>query len=406
MRKIISVLYLDNTFTFGGAINSLLYLLRALDKKKVEPILVTGQPEIFLKKYFDFIKWYYFKIKVPWIHNKIYKKILEIPIFSEGIGKKIVDRFRFLYWLIVVTLPETFYYCYIGKKHKIQIVHLNNILGSQVAGILAAKFLGVPCVAHLRDFEKVNTISSFLAKKIDFHIAISKAIRDNLLNLKVHESNITIISDAIDLNDFNDTHSYEYLRKEFGINDEEKIFGIFGRIINWKGIKEFVHAAALIIQSVPNTKALIVGDCSDGDQKYLDEVRALITHYGLEQKIILTGYRGDVPALMGLMNLVVHASIKSEPFGMVLIEAMAMGKPVVAAKMGGPLDIVEDGKTGFLVEPGNIDDLANAIRSILNENNLAEFMGQNGKDRVVELFTKERYAKQVEKIYFNLLKDI
>ncbi len=337
------------------------------------------------------------------MHNQIYKKIIKYKFFSSGFGLKGINRVRFLYWLLFVTLPEAIRYYQIGRKYKVRLVHLNNIMGSQLAGILAAKFLNVPCVGHLRNFEEVDGVTKFYAKLIGVHIAISGAIRENLLHLAVPEKKIFLIHDAIDLDDFNSTIQCEYLRKEFNLNNEEKLFGVFGRIIEWKGIKEFVHAAAIIIQSTPNAKALIVGDSSDGDNKYFSEVKKLISHYGLEQRIILTGYRKDVPAIMGLMDVVIHASITPEPFGMVIIEGMAMGKPVVATKVGGPLDIVVDGQTGFLVEPGDLNDLAYAIRRILSENNLATVMGKNGKERVATLFTKERYARQIEEVYTNTL---
>ncbi len=397
------VLYLDNTFTFGGAINSLLYLLRALVKSNFRPILVTAQPKAFLQDKFNFIEWYHIPLRLPWIHNQIYKKIVHFKPFRSGPPHVFISRIRFLYWAIFITLPEAFRYYIIGKKHKVRIVHLNNILGSQLAGILAAKFLGVPCVAHLRAFEEVSRATKYHAKLIDHHIAISEAIRQNILELDVPEAKITTIFDAIDLVDFNIAISCDYLKAEFNLTKTKSTFGIFGRIIDWKGIKEFVHAAALVIQSLPNNKALIVGDCSDGDNNYLTEVKELISQYGLEQDIILTGYRKDVPAIMGLMDVVVHASITPEPFGMVLIEGMAMGKPVVATKIGGPLDIVIDGQTGFLVKPSDVNEMAEAIHRLLCDKNLATVMGKNGKDRVATLFTKERYAIQVEEVYTNVL---
>jgi glycosyltransferase involved in cell wall biosynthesis len=154
---------------------------------------------------------------------------------------------------------------------------------------------------------------------------------------------------------------------------------------------------------LPKAKGFIVGDFSDGDKAYIKEVRELITHYGLDNHIILTGYRKDVPAIMQLMDVIVHASIKPEPFGMVLIEGMAMGKPIVATKMAGPLDIVTDGQTGILVEPGDIKNMATAVLRILAEKPLAKTMGRDGRDRVTALFTKERYARQVEKVYMHEL---
>ncbi len=400
-----NILYLDNSFTFGGAINSLLYLLRALDKSRFTPVLVTAQSEDFLRQNFDFLEWEHVNIKLPWVHNRIYKRITRSKFFSSSFSLQYVRRIRFLYWILFITLPEAAHYYRIGRQYKVQLVHLNNMFGGQLAGIIAAKLLSVPCVAHSRDFEKEGSLPKLYAKLIDSHIAISSDIKKNLLRLLIPEEKIFLIHDAIDFDDFNSTHSCEYLQKEFDLDKEKKLFGIFGRIIDWKGIKEFVHAAAIVIQSVPNTKAFIVGDCSDGNNNYFQGVKDLITSYGLEQSIILTGYRKDVPKFMGLMDVVVHASIKPEPFGMVLIEAMAMGKPVVATKMGGPLDIVEDGKTGFLVNGGSTEQMAESIIQLLTNKNLANSMGEKGKQRAKKKFSKEKYARQVEQVYATILRN-
>jgi glycosyltransferase involved in cell wall biosynthesis len=397
------ILYLDNTGTFGGAINSLLYLLRGLDKSRFTPVLVTAQPEEFLRRNFDFMQWKRVRIKRSWVDNHIYKKITGLSLFSSGLALKCVNRFRFFYWLLFVTLPEAVRYWKIGRKNKVRLVHLNNIMGSQLAGIIAAKLLDVPCVGHLRDFEEVDRVTKLYARWIDVHVAISGAIKENLLRLDVPNERIVVIYDAIDLQDFDDTISNDHLKQEFCVNDTERLFGIFGRIVDWKGIIEFVHAAAVVIQATPNTKAFIVGGCSDGDSNYLKVVKELIAEYDLEKKIILTGYRTDVPDLMQLMDVIVHASITPEPFGMVLIEAMAMSKPVVATKMGGPLDIMLDGQTGFLVAPGDTAQMADAIERLFADNALASDMGKNGKKRVIDMFTKERYAQQVEEVYTKLL---
>jgi 3-keto-L-gulonate-6-phosphate decarboxylase len=98
-------------------------------------------------------------------------------------------------------------------------------MGSQLAGILAAKFLKVPCVAHLRDFEEVDKVTKLYAKLINSHIAISEAIKDNLSRLAVQEDNIVIIHDAIDIDDFDKKISCEYLRKEFNLGDRKNCSG-------------------------------------------------------------------------------------------------------------------------------------------------------------------------------------
>ena len=402
-KKRVPILFLDNTFTFGGAINSLLYLLRAIDKNTYEPILITGQPDTFLKDKFRFIQYYRVNIKLPWIHNYTFKKITNLRLFSSGLFYSAAKKIRHIFWLFFITFPEAFHYYKIGKKHNVRIVHLNNILGSQLAGILASKMLRVPCVAHLRHFEIPDSITRLYAKLIDEHIAISNAIKENLLELNVPNEKITVIFDAIDLDEFNKSISFEYLKKEFHISDKNKLFGIFGRIISWKGIKEFISAAEIVFKLVPESSAFIVGDRSDGESLYYQEVLDLISKKKLNDKIILTGFRTDISALMKIMNVVVHASTEPEPFGLVLIEAMAMAKPVISTNIGGPIDIVDDGKTGLLIDSMDFQTMAQAIAFLLKERKTSEMMGRKGFKKVNDLFTKERYAKQIQKLYGRIL---
>lgn len=394
-----AILYLDNTFTFGGAINSLCYLIKALDKEKFDPVLVTGQPVEYLEANFAGTKWYHYVPKLPWINNRFYKKIAALPPFRIGTLSKVLNLARFFYWLLFVTLPEAFRYYRIGKKHRIALIHLNNIIGSQFAGIIAAKLLGIPCVAHLRDFEEIHPITRFYARLVDHHVAISGAIEENLLRLGVPGERVSVVHDALDLEEFNTSVACEYLFEEFGVTPAQPRYGIFGRIVDWKGIREFLLAARTIADQVPEALGFVVGGPSDGDEAFYREMLDLAGQLGLRGKVVFTGYRKDIPALMKFMDVVVHASNSPEPFGMVVIEGMAMGKPVVATRAGGPLDIVEDGKTGFLVPVGESEPLAGAVIRLLLEPGLRDGMGRAGRERVEGMFDNKLYAERVQAIY-------
>jgi glycosyltransferase involved in cell wall biosynthesis len=395
------VLYLDNTFTFGGAINSLACLLKALDRDRFAPILVTGQPRDFLESHFPETICHSVALLLPWVHNQTYRRLADWPIFRPRPLRRLLKLSRFLYWQLFVTTPEAWRYYRLGRRHRVRLVHLNNILGSQLAGILAAKLLRVPCVAHLRDFEEVDSITRLYARLIDHHVAISSAIRQNLLELGVPAEKISIVHDAVDPRSFARGENTGF-HEEFGLTPGRPSFGIFGRIVPWKGIDEFVQAAKVVFDRVPEAVAFIVGHVSDGDQQYLQEVRQRVAQLGLEGRVIFTGYRPDVPYLMSSMDVVVHASTRPEPFGMVVIEGMLMGKPVVATKGGGPLDIVIDGQTGFLVGPADTQAMAEKIVSLLTRPELRESMGEKGRARIVEHFSSERHAAKIAAIYERL----
>ena len=102
---------------------------------------------------------------------------------------------------------------------------------------------------------------------------------------------------------------------------------------------------------------------------------------------------------MKLMDVIVHSSITPEPFGMVVIEGMAMGKPVVATRGGGPIDIVIDGETGFLVKMGDSKEMAEKLITLLKDEKLSSEMGKKGRARVESIFSKERYARQAQRVY-------
>lgn len=401
MKKPVPILILDNTFAFGGAAKSLCYLLRALDREQFEPILVTGQPTDFLAEHFD-CTWYHYVPKLPWVNSLVYRRIAAISVFRFRLLRKLLNILRFLYWVVFVTLPDSFRYTRLGRKHRAGLVHLNNILGTQLAGILAAKFLRVPCVAHLRDFEEVHPITRFYARLIDHHVAISGAVRDNLRQLGVPDERITVVHDALDLEDFQLAANAGSLAEEFGLAPGQPAFGIFGRVVEWKGIREFIMAVREVVEEIPEARAFVVGGHSDGDEDFFCAMQQLAADLGVAGKVVFTGYRKDVPALMDLMNVIVHASTRPEPFGMVIIEGMAMKKPVVATRGGGALDIVVDGETGLLVEMGDAQALGHAISTLLRQHDLRRMMGLAGLERVSQQFTSRRYASQMAMIYKHL----
>lgn len=401
MKNPVPFLILDNSLAFGGSTQSLCYLLRALDREQFEPILVAGQTSEFLAEHFD-CTCYHRAPGFCWQNNLVYRKTVALPVFRFWFLRKVLNLLCFLCWVAFVTIPEAVQYFRLGRKHRVALVHLNNMFGCQLAGILAAKLLRVPCVAHLRDFEAVDSFTRFYAGQIDHHVAISDAIRDNLRQLGVPDERITVVSDALDLADFQPAAEVGYLAEEFGLAPGQPTFGIFGRVVEWKGIREFILAAREVLYDIPEARGFIVGGPSDGDENFFLAMQQLVTDLGLNGRVVFTGYRKDVSALMGLMSVVVHASVRPEPFGMVIIEGMAMEKPVVATRGGGALDIVIDKETGLLAEMGDVKALGYAISTLLGRHDLRRTMGLAGRARVVQQFTSSRYASQMATIYQSL----
>jgi len=130
-----------------------------------------------------------------------------------------------------------------------------------------------------------------------------------------------------------------------------------------------------------------------------------IHSYGLDNDIIVTGFRTDVANLLNAMDVFIHASIRPEPWGLVVLEAMAMGKAIIASNDGGPVEMIVDGESGFLVEPGNPEHLAAKLNILLGDPSLRRSMGQNALLRMEEKFSKIDILF-IENLYANLLKCI
>jgi glycosyltransferase involved in cell wall biosynthesis len=142
---------------------------------------------------------------------------------------------------------------------------------------------------------------------------------------------------------------------------------------------------------------------ADCGEAYAEGLRARIHDLGLSQSVLLTGERSDVAACLDAMDVAIHASIKPEPFGRVMIEAMALGRPLIAPREGGPLAIVDDGVTGLLVEPRDADALAVAIETLVADGDRRQAMGVAARRRVDEVFDLRHHVHAIEAIFDEIL---
>jgi glycosyltransferase involved in cell wall biosynthesis len=143
----------------------------------------------------------------------------------------------------------------------------------------------------------------------------------------------------------------------------------------------------------------VVGAALFGEEDYTRHLHVLTGELGLEDAVEFTGFRTDVPQLVESMDILVHASILPEPFGQVVIEGMAAGKPVIATDGGGVTEIMVHGVTGLLVKMGDEKEMADAILQLLNDPALAQRMGEAGSRRVIDHFTIQRTADRVQSVY-------
>jgi glycosyltransferase involved in cell wall biosynthesis len=291
------------------------------------------------------------------------------------------------------------------RENEIDLVHVNSGLRHGKPGIIAAWLTKTPCVCHVRMFHKLNLFDKVFTPFIDAFVYISNAIAKDYIAQGVPPLKGTVVHNGVDLGEFTPIHDAAQVRSEFGWTTHERLVGVIGRLDCWKGHEYFLEAVAEIAQEILSLRGLIVGEPENTplNREYYQKLQSLTKSLCLEDKVIFTGFRGDVPRLMSALDVVVLSSSLPEPFGRVVIEGMAAGKPVVATAAGGVLDIIEDGVNGLLVPCKDAKAMAQAIFWLLSNQEQAEQIGRAARQRVAEKFTVPHYVAAVQSVYDTLM---
>ena len=239
-------------------------------------------------------------------------------------------------------------------------------------------------------------------KWTDVLIANSRSVAASYAKHISKNQRVEVIYNGVDLDQFRPGGASNS-KSRFKIRDKEFVIGQIGRINPKKGQDIFIKALAYVAQTRPFVRALIIGDTNiDHGQCFQEELEQLVVEQGLRNKITFTGFVEDIADLYRALDLVVIAS-QEEGFNRTLIEAMAVAKPVVATDSGGPLEIIQEGKTGFLVPCRNPEALAKKILRLIDDPKLASELGVNGRQRVEKHFSIEKNVKAIEGVYSSLV---
>ena len=202
----------------------------------------------------------------------------------------------------------------------------------------------------------------------------------------VDPAKIEVIGSAVDLEKFKPPRNRAKFRREIGLGDNTPLIGNVGMIRPDKGQLVLVEAAPLVLQKRPDARFVIVGQ-GTGILKRGINVRNAIDRAGLADKIIMAGYRWDTPNVYAACDMIVIASLRTEASPIVLREAFASGRPVIATKVGDIPEILRDRENGLLIEPGDTQALANAIMEFITDPNLAAYCAANGLRYATEHFS-------------------
>ena len=228
----------------------------------------------------------------------------------------------------------------------------------------------------------------------------SKAIgRHMIKDFKIPQANIRVIPRSVDLRKFK-------LSTKENLKKSRCTISIIGRITPLKGHVYFLRAMADVIRSVPYAKIWIIGSPPLGKESYLRELHVLIRRLGLTDYVEFLGNQRDIPKLLQEIDVLVMSTTTQEAFGRVILEAQAAEVPVVATRVGGVVDIIDDGQTGLLVPPKDTRSMAQAVVRILNDPGLVKRITSQALKKLKSNFTLEHMASQTIKVYEEALSSL
>lgn len=281
-----------------------------------------------------------------------------------------------------------------------------HLIDADLIGFFASRLARIPLLITIhsypfpverRHFYRYRLIS-FFSKRI---LCVSNTVKKHLISpVGINGGKIEVVYNGIDLKRFSiesDKENRERLRKSFGIRPTAKIIGNVSRLIEDKGHEYLLMTIPEILKIHPDIKVLIVGD---GELKtaLIEQCKKLnISNY-----VIFAGARTDIPELLDIMDIFVFPTFR-EAFGICILEAMAMGKPIIATDDAAIPELIENHKEGILVHPGEPRSLSEAILTLLNNPLKSKKMGQAAKERVKD-FSLEKMVKRFESIYDELIK--
>jgi glycosyltransferase involved in cell wall biosynthesis len=265
---------------------------------------------------------------------------------------------------------------------------------------IAAKLTGrkVLFVRHQADRLKKITVT-LIARHVDRVVAVSGAVRDALRGCGVPDEKIAVIHNAVESRRF-DPSSVDRatVRGELGFAEHDIVVGMAGKLHAEKGVFDLLRAAEQLAASHPSLRLLYVGD---GPERAALEMEA--ARLSLRNRIVFAGLRNDMERMYAAMDIFVLPSTCPEAFGMVIIEAMAMGKPVIATATGGIPEIVKDRINGILVKPGDTAGIAGAISLLTDDAELFTRIAAEGRSTVARYFSREVFADAFEKVIKEVL---
>jgi glycosyltransferase involved in cell wall biosynthesis len=395
-RKRILFVEQNQDGTIGGSHHSLLLLVRYLDRTLFEPTVAFYQRNALIPEFERYAKVVVLPAPAPIRIARGAHARLRDPIGLAALAtQKLINVTR-------GSAAAAARVVQVVASIRPDLIHLNNcvLVGRDL--LLAARASGAWCVVHQRGFAtptgSVRGFDKVICISRDVHESLAREVPDLA-------SRAVQIYNGIDVAEYTREAAAKdpaAIRREFNVAPEDVLIGLVGNLQRWKG-QDVLLDALPKLRSTSRWRALLIGAApvDAGGQAYhrhlLDQVRTL----GLQDRVTFTGYRSDVSSIVNALDVLVHTSVTPEPMGRVILEGMALGKPVIATDHGGPREIIETERSGFLVRPGDPTALADLLDRVIASPALRATIGRAAVARVSEHFSVTEYARRVQEVYLS-----
>lgn len=379
------ILLVNNSADIYGASRSLLRLARCLRERGHEPLVLLPAPGPLGER-----------LRASGVRTIIFPSL-------RVITRQVLSSWRILPWLAGF-LPSAIALSQLIKRENIDVVHTNT--GVIVSSALAARLAGCPHVWHIRDwFQEFGPLwkpySRYILANADRVLCVSKAIAEQF----PASPKIQVLNNGFDLEEFPQLSADERAaaRAALGLKIDGLVIGTVGRIkFKRKGQEFLLQAAKLLLDRGIKATCLLAGGPAPGAENHSAEMRDLAESLGV--RTIFTGEVQDARLAYAAMDIFILPSAQPEPFGGVVMEAMALGLPVIGTNIGGTIEQVAEGETGFLVPPADPAAMAEAIGKLADEPELRRDIGASGRRRVAEHFNIDAMTKRIVAFYGDVLR--
>jgi glycosyltransferase involved in cell wall biosynthesis len=332
-------------------------------------------------------------------------KTYQIMLYGPKHFNSFVSVLANLKWFFTFPL-SLFTITKIIKKEKIEIVHVQGLLNLQapVAALLMRKKIVWHLISSLYPKILVSFLMPLITMIADQIVVVAEKLGKYYLGckLKSTKTNALIIYECVDVDKFSpfavSKNDIDKLKREFDMSPSDKIVGCVGNINPAKGYEYFIDGANLIKEELDNVKFIIVGAKSNTQKHYYLKLQTLVSSLKMGQDIIFTGKRDDISQVLSMFDVFVLPSI-AEGTPIIILEAMAMEKLVVATDVGAVSDQVLDDKTGIIVPPRNPKAIAEAVIYLLEHAEERIRMGKKARERAKEMFSLKRCVEEHRKLY-------